>query len=136
MASLFVEDKIASFSAYLEKYRDALSVAEVDCAYWGESAERNGESWLIIEVNAAHPRLVATMKNCTTAEERVALKERIVEDIALDCYQHTFRLDEMPELVHELVVTQPENQERASEICLNFDKAIRISTLASKLASV
>jgi hypothetical protein len=136
LASLFVEDKIAPFSDYLEKYRDALSVAEVDCAYWGESAERNGESWLIIEVNAAHPRLVATMKNCTTAEERVALKERIVEDIALDCYQHTFRLDEMPELVHELVVTQPGNQERASEICLNFDKAIRISTLASKLASV
>jgi len=136
LASLFVEDKIAPFSAYLEKYRDALSVADTDCAYWGESTERDGESWLIIEVNAAHPRLVAMMKNCVTAEERVALKERIVEDIALDCYQHTFKLDEVPDLVHELVVTQPENAERASEICLNFDKAIRIATLASKLELV
>jgi hypothetical protein len=133
LASLFVEDKIVPFSAYLEKYRDALSVQENECAYWGESTDRDGESWLIIEVNAAHPRLVAMMKACATAEERVALKERIVEDIALDCYQHTFRLDELPEIVHEQVLTQPGNEGRAAEICLNFDKAIRMATAASKL---
>jgi hypothetical protein len=132
LASLFVEDKIALFSAYLEKYRDALSVADSECAYWGESTERDGESWLIIEVNAAHPRLVAMMKSCATAEDRVALKERIVEDIALDCYQHTFRLDEVPDIVHELVLTQPGNENRAAEICLNFDKAMRMATLAAK----
>jgi hypothetical protein len=40
---------------------------------------------------------------------------------------------EVPDVVHELVLTQPGNAERASEICLNFDKAIRIATLASKL---
>jgi hypothetical protein len=72
------------------------------------------------------------MKNCATAEERVALKERIVEDVALDCYQHTFRLDDVPDVVHDLVLTQPGNENRASEICLNFDKAIRMATLASK----
>jgi hypothetical protein len=130
---LFVEDKIAPFSAYLEKYRDALSVEDNTCAYWGESTDRDGESWLIIEVNAAHPRLIAMMKSCATAEERVALKERIVEDIALDCYQHTFRLDEVPEIVHQQVLTQPGNEGRAAEICLNFDKAIRMATAALKL---
>ncbi len=131
LASLFVEDKIAPFSAYLEKYRDALKIAESECAYWGESTDRDGESWLIIEVNAANPRLVAKMKGCATAEERVALKERIVEDIALDCYQHTFRLDGLPNIVHELVITQPGDENRASEICLNFDKAIRMAILAA-----
>jgi hypothetical protein len=136
LCSLYVEEKIAPFSAYLEKYRDALSVEEDHCAYWGESAERAGESWLIVEINVAHPQLLSTMKNCTTAEERVALKERIVEDIVLDCYQHTFRLDDVPEVVHEQVLTQPGNDGRASEICLNFDKAIRIATLASKLERV
>ncbi len=132
LASLFVEDRIVPFSAYLEKYRDALSVADTECAYWGESTDREGESWLIIEVNAAHPRLVSMMNSCATAEERVALKERIVEDIALDCYQHTFKLDGVPEIVHEQVVTQPESAVRASEICLNFDKAIRMAALAAK----
>lgn len=133
LASLFVEDSIGMFSAYLEKYRDALSIADSECAYWGESTERDGDSWLIIEINVAHPGLLSLMKRCTTAEARVAIKERIVEDIALDCYQHTFKLDEMPEVVHELVLTQPDNTVRAAEICLNFDKAIRIATLASRL---
>jgi hypothetical protein len=133
LASLFIEDKIATFSAYLEKYRDALSVDEKECAYWGESTDRDGESWLIIEVNAAHPRFVAMMKGCATTEERVALKEKIVEDIALDCYQHTFRLDGVPEIVHDQVLTQPDNEGRAAEICLNFDKAIRMASAGSKL---
>jgi hypothetical protein len=133
LASLLSEDRIVPFSAYLEKYRDALSVAETHCAYWGEAAERAGESWLIVEINAAHPRLVSLMRNCATAEERMAQKERIVEDIVLDCYQHTFRLDDVPEVVHEQVITQPDNEGRAAEICLNFDKAIRIASLASKL---
>jgi hypothetical protein len=136
LASLFGEEKIASFSAYLEKYRDALSVPDSHCAYWGESADRTGESWLIVEINIAHPRLVSMMKNCATAEERVALKERIVEDIVLDCYQHTFRLDDVPDIVHEQVLTQPGNEGRASEICLNFDKAIRMARLASTLEPV
>jgi hypothetical protein len=73
------------------------------------------------------------LKACTTAEERVRVKERIVEDIALDCYQHSFRLDEVPEIVHEQVVTEPEDLRRASEICLNFDKALRMASIERKM---
>src|SRR5262249_13745653 len=130
--SLFLEDKIAGFGAYLDKYREALSVPEIDCAYWGESADRGGESRLIVEINAAHPRLVEMMKGCATAIEREAIKEKVVQDIVLDCYQHTYRLDDVPEIVHDQVLTEPDDEPRAAEICLNFDKAIRMAILAHK----
>jgi hypothetical protein len=136
LASLFGEDKIAPFSGYLEKYRDALSISDEQCAYWGESTERAGESWLIVEINVAHPRLISMMKSCSTAVGRGTLKEKIVEDIVLDCYQHTFKLDDVPDVVHEQVLTDPGNEGRAAEICLNFDKAIRLNSLASKLETV
>ena len=86
LASLFAEEKIALFGAYLEKYRDALNIPDVECAYW------------------VNPRST-----------------------------DTFRLDEVPETVHEQVLTQPGNEGRATEICLNFDKAIRVAAMARKL---
>jgi len=43
----------------------------------------------------------------------------------LDCYQHSFRLNDVPEVVHEHVMTDPNEMMRASEICLNYDKALR-----------
>jgi len=53
----------------------------------------------------------------------------------LDCYQHTFRLDDIPDIVHEQVVTEPEDVGRASEMCLNFDKAIRMASIGRKMAA-
>jgi hypothetical protein len=63
------------------------------------------------------------------------MKERIVEDIVLDCYQHTFRLDDIPDVVHEQVMTDPGDLQRAAEVCLNFDKAIRMASLERKLSA-
>jgi len=134
LKELFLEKKIGPITASLEKYRDVVGASDRETAYWGEKTERAGESWLIVEINVGHPRLIALLKACPTAEERVRTKERIVEDIVLDCYQHTFRLDDVPEVVHEQVYTQPDDLSRASEICLNFDKAIRMALIEKRAA--
>lgn len=133
LKSLLLEDKIGLLTSSLERYCELLEITESECAYWGEKTERTGESWLIVDINVGHPRLVTLLKMCTTAEERVELKERIVQDIVLDCYQHAFRLEDVPEIVHEQVVTEPEDLHRASEICLNFDKAIRMVSIGKRL---
>jgi len=135
LKEFLLEKNIAPLTGSLEKYRDLLGISDKECAYWGVKTERSGESWLIVEINAGHPRLIEVLKTCTTAEERVQMKERIVEDIVLDCYQHAFRLDDLPSIVHEEVVTNPEDLHRAAEICLNLDKAIRMASLERKVGA-
>ncbi len=135
LAKLLVEDRVAPFGAYLEKYRDALSVDDVNCAYWGEGFERDGVSVLTVEINVTHPQLQALLRASSTAEERVQAKERVVQDIVLDCYQHCFKLQDLPDIVHEQVVTEPDDVKRAAEICLNYDKALRMAMLESRTRS-
>lgn len=121
------EDEIGSFGpSHLGRYRDALETADEECAYWGEKTESSGVSKLIVEINAAHPRFKRLLKSISTAEERIRVKESIVQDIVLDCYQHSFRLEDVPEGVHEAVFTDPDDAKRAAEICLNFDKELRL----------
>jgi hypothetical protein len=45
----------------------------------------------------AHPRLKRLFEACQTAEERIEAKERFVRDVVLDCYQHSFKLEDLPE---------------------------------------
>lgn len=121
------EDEIGSFGpSYLGRYRDALGVAEPDCAYWGEKTESSAVSKLIVEINAAYPQFKQLLQSIPTVEERIRVKESIVQDIVLDCYQHSFRLEDVPEEVHEHVFTDPDDAKRAAEICLNFDKVLRL----------
>ena len=125
--NLLGEDEISTFgSSYLGRYRDALELSETECAYWGEKSSIDG-SGLIIEINAAHPQFRRLLQACSTAEEKIHAKERVVRDIALDCYQHSFRIDEVPAIVYEQVFTDPDEVKRAAEICLNFEKALRIA---------
>ena len=105
---------------------------DVDCAYWGQASEQDGLSILTVEINVTHPQLQALIRTCSTPDELVDVKERVVQDIVLDCYQHCFRLDDVPEIVHEQVVTEPEDLRRAAEICLNYDKALRMAKLERK----
>jgi hypothetical protein len=135
LKELLLEKNISPLSASLENYRDLLNIPDNECAYWGAKTERSGESWLIVDINVGHPRFVELLKACTTAEERVRMKQRIVEDIVLDCYQHAFRLDDVPDSVHEQVVTEPHDLVRASEICLNLDKSIRMASMERKMAA-
>lgn len=135
LAEALAEDKVAPFGAYLEKYRDALCVGDVHCAYWGEGSERDGSSVLTVEINVTHPQLQTLIRACSTTDELVQAKERVVQDIVLDCYQHCFRLDDVPEIVHEQVVTEPEDLRRAAEICLNYDKALRMAMLERKIVA-
>jgi hypothetical protein len=127
IAQLISEDKVVPFGSFLDKYKNALGITEIECAYWGEGSEREGISRLTIEINAAHPQLKRLFEACRTAEERIEAKERYVRDVVLDCYQHSFRLDDVPDMVHEQVMTDPDEGKRAAEICLNHDKALRIA---------
>lgn len=127
LAQLIVEDKISPFGPYLEKYQSALGVTEAECTYWGEGSEQDGVSRLIIEINVAHPQVKRLFQACKTAEERIEAKERFVRDVVLDCYQHRFRLEDLPEITYAHVMTEPDDAIRAAEICLNHDKALRIA---------
>jgi hypothetical protein len=121
------EEEIASFGpSHLGRYRDALGAADEECVYWGDKTESSGVSKLVVEINAAHSRFKRLLQSISTAEERIRVKESIVQDIVLDCYQHSFRLEDVPEGVHEQVFTDPDDAKRAAEICLNFDKALRL----------
>ena len=127
LAQLIGEDTVVSFGAHLEKYKNELEVSEVECAYWGVPSERDGISYLIIEINVAHPRVKRLFEACQTTEERIDAKERFVRDVVLDCYQHSFNLEDLPETTHEHVINEQDDGKRAAEICLNHDKALRIA---------
>ena len=121
------EKEISSFgSPYLGRYREALNVADEECAYWGEKTEASGVSKLVVEINAAHSRFKRLLESISSTEERIRVKEAIVQDIVLDCYQHSFRLEDVPEIVYEQAFTENDEATRAAEICLNFDKALRL----------
>ena len=121
------EKEISGFgSSYLGRYREALDIADEECAYWGEKTEASGVSKLVVEINADHFRFKRLLQSVSTAEERIRVKESIVQDIVLDCYQHGFHLEDVPEIVYEQVITENDEATRAAEICLNFDKALRL----------
>ncbi len=127
LKELLGEENISRFGeAYLGRYREALDIPEAECAYWGLKSDIGGPSKLIVEINASHPRLRRLLQVAPTVADRTRLKESIVQDIVLDCYQHCFRLDDVPEIVHEQVITEPSESTRAAEICLNFDKVLRL----------
>jgi hypothetical protein len=88
-----------------------------------------------VEINVTHPQLQTLIRACSNSDEIVQAKERLVQDIVLDCYQHCFRLDDVPEIVHEQVVTEPDDLKRAAEICLNYDKALRMAMLERKIGA-
>ena len=68
-----------------------------------------------MEINTAHPQFVRILNSCANDDERVRIKEKIVQDIVLDCYQHSFRLDDIPDLVHEQLFTETDDLTALSE---------------------
>jgi hypothetical protein len=128
LARLIAEEQpIGPFGAFLDKYCSAIRSPPAEAAYWGEKSEKDGASILSVEINAAHPRFRRLFETCRTVEEKILIKERFVRDVVLDCYQHSFRLDDLPDAVHERVVGEVDEPKRAAEICLNHDKALRIA---------
>lgn len=130
LAQLVGEEHIRPFSqcTYLERYREALDLPQNECTYWGEKTDQDGVSVLQVEINAANPQFRKLLDACKTAEERIASKERYVRDVVLDCYQHAFSLEDIPEAVMDALVTDTGNDKRrAAEIHLNHDKALRMA---------
>ena len=116
-----------AFTDRLEKYREAVDANSQSCAYWGDASIQSGESVLTVEINVAHPKFVSLLNSCANDEERVRIKEKIVQDIVLDCYQHNYRLNDVPEMVLEQLFDDTNDMAKASEICLNYDKILRMA---------
>jgi hypothetical protein len=127
LQEILAEPSIQPFGAFLKKYGEALEVPPDNCTYWGEKADRGGESLLLIEINAGNSELKRLLQQCRTVDERIATKERYVRDVVLDCYQYSFELQETPEAVLEAISADADERRRAADIHLNHDKALRIA---------
>lgn len=127
LASILGEANVAPFGTGLEKYRNALSLPQVECTYWGDKSERDGVSHLTIEINVANEQLQALFRDCRDVAERIAAKERYVRDVVLDCYQHSFLLADTPARVTEALSDDVDESRRAADIHFNHDKAVRIA---------
>ncbi|MGH9367206.1 MAG: hypothetical protein ACRD3M_06000, partial [Thermoanaerobaculia bacterium] len=126
---LLAEDHIAQMGPDLAQKAEVLGLAPTLAAYVGDRTERHGESILRVEINAANSGLRELLSSCKTAEERHRSKEKYCTDIVLDCYQHEFSLDTIPDEVTLAATTHSEEEIRAAEIYLNHDKAIRFASM-------
>jgi hypothetical protein len=127
LARLIAEDKVSDFGAALDKFVDVVGLSNKSlAAYWGDRGLRDGISLLLIEINAANPELRGLLESCKTAEERVEVKKQYCRDVALDCYQHVFSLDDIPTEIAVPLLDEPDAA-RAAEIFLNHDKAVRFA---------
>ena len=119
--------EVGDFGDHLAEYQNALKTSAEDSAYWSVGSSPGGISELRIEINLAHPQLKNLFQTCSNMKDKTEARERLLRDIALDSYQHVFKLDGLPTGVHEAVTGDVPPEKRASEICLNFEKAIRIA---------
>lgn len=127
LARLLGENKVDDFGTGLDKFVEVVDLPDKRlAAYWGDRGMRESVSVLMIEINAANSDLRTLLETCKTAEERVEAKKQYCRDVALDCYQHVFALEDIPT---EIAVPLLEEQDsaRAAEIFLNHDKAIRFA---------
>jgi hypothetical protein len=127
LSELISEPLIQDFGVFLQKYGEALDISPAECAYWGEKSDLGGEALLSIEINAGNSQLKRLIQECRSVDERIATKERYVRDVVLDCYQHSFQIQNTPETVVEAVISDSDEQRRAGEIHFNHDKALRIA---------
>jgi len=126
---LMGEDTIREFGSGLDKFVDVLEMSDKSLAgYWGDRGTRDGISILMIEINAANPGPRSLMETCKTAEERVEAKKQYCRDVALDCYQHIFSLEDIPTEI-AVPLLEESDPARAAEIFLNHDKSIRFARL-------
>jgi len=127
LSALIGETSILDTGTQLSRFRTGLGLSnDEECAYMGAKGEEDGASVLIVEINVGNPSFKQMLKDCRSVEERMAAKERYCRDIVLDCYQHHFRLDDVPEEVSD-AMAESEEAARAAEVYLNHDKAIRFA---------
>ena len=127
LSRLIAENKVSEFGAGLDKFVEAVEISDKSLAtYWGDKALRDSVSILRIEINAANPELRVLLETCRTAEERVEVKKQYCRDVALDCYQHVFSLEDIPTEIAVPLLDEPDAA-RAAEIFLNHDKAVRFA---------
>jgi len=127
LKQLLAEEHVSEMGPELSQKAEVLNLLPSLAAYAGDRTDRRGESVLRVEINAANPRLRDLMTSSKTAEERQQAKERYCRDVVLDCYQHEFSLETIPDEVTYAATTHSEEEIRAAEIYLNHDKAIRFA---------
>jgi len=126
--SAVLGENVMPLGAFLNKYKTSLpTLAEQDYTYWGEKYDKEGVSVLNVEINVANPSIIKLMNDCANVQERTLTKQRYCEDVVLDCYQHCFRLDAVPDEVWDATQDQENEGRKASEMYLNHDKAVRFA---------
>lgn len=126
--SAILGETVTHYGTYLNKYKTALSeLEEQEYTYWGEKYDKDGISQLNVEINVANPAFLKLMNDSANVEERTVAKHRYCEDVVLDCYQHCFKMDAVPDEIWEALQEQDHEARKASEMCLNHDKSIRFA---------
>jgi hypothetical protein len=113
-------------SAHLCEARDHLNLDSYEVSYNSAKGQKDGMDLLNVDVNAANTEAVNMLKKCKTAELRVKAKDIYMKDIVLDCYQHHFKVKEVPVLVLDVLKEAPARQ-LCAECHLNHDKALRLA---------
>jgi hypothetical protein len=127
LALLLGENKVEDFGTGLDKFVEVVELPDKRlAAYWADRSIRDGVSVLLIEINAANSDLRTLLETCRTAEERVEAKKQYCRDVALDCYQHVFSLEDIPTEIAVPLLDEKDSA-RAAEIFLNHDKAVRFA---------
>jgi hypothetical protein len=127
LASLFGVEHVAAPGSGLSRVCEELDLEPSQAACFGDRSDL-GDSILRVEINAANPALRDLMTTSRTTEERIAAKDRYCRDVVLDCYQHLFEMETIPEEIRMAFETStiPEDR-RTAEVYLNHEKAIRIA---------
>ncbi|MGI8982386.1 MAG: hypothetical protein ACR2FY_24405 [Pirellulaceae bacterium] len=129
LKSLWVlEDEIETLdrSTHLCEARDLLKLDPLDVSYHSAKGQQDGMDLLNVDVNAGNSEAVAMLNRCSTVEQRVKAKDIYMKDIVLDCYQHHFKVKEVPTTVLE-ALADGSTLRLCAECQLNHDKALRLA---------
>lgn len=113
-------------STHLSVAKDLLNLTPDEVSYHSAKGQHEGMALLNVDINAGNSEAIEMMSKCSTMDQRVKAKGQYIRDVVLDCYQHHFRIREVPSAVLELV-TDASNQRHCAESHLNHDKALRLA---------
>lgn len=118
-------------STHLCEARDQLNLDASDVSYHSAKGQQEGLDLLNVDVNAGNPEAVDMLRKCMTVEQRVKAKEFYMKDIVLDCYQHHFKVKEVPDSVLD-ALNDASPRRLCAECQLNHDKALRLALQYSR----
>lgn len=124
-----LEDEIEPLqkSTHLCEAQEHLKLELTEVSYHSAKGQQDGMDLLNVDVNAGNSEAVELLRNCPTVEKRVAAKNIYMKDVVLDCYQHHFKVKEVPKTVLDALAADASTLRFCAECQLNHDKALRLA---------